>query len=147
MKFVLPSVTGRKVVAALLVSVALLFSGVAVSAVAVPTLENLNSQLIDTGTGAGFNKPSGDEQIFTVIGQYILAINTIIGIVITCFFIYAGWLWITAEGNDEKVEQAKRIIRGSLIALVIVFAAAVITNFVLTGAISGDFRYGTTPAE
>jgi hypothetical protein len=44
--------------------------------------------------------------------------------------IYAGILWMTAQGNDQQVTKAKTLMINSVIGIIIVFAAYAITAFV-----------------
>jgi hypothetical protein len=44
--------------------------------------------------------------------------------------IYAGILWMTAEGNDQQVAKAKSLLINSIIGIIIVFAAYAITSFI-----------------
>lgn len=56
------------------------------------------------------------------------AVVAVIGIIIGAF------LYVTSNGNSQQVEQAKNAILASVIGLVIVFSA-----FVITAAIIGGF--------
>ncbi len=47
----------------------------------------------------------------------------LLGIVIFVFYLYAGYLWLTAAGNDEQVGKAKNVIRDTTIGLIVLFAA------------------------
>lgn len=54
-----------------------------------------------------------------------------LGILLVIFLLYAGFLWMTAAGDESKVEKAMSIIKNSIIGLVIIFAAWSITYFVI----------------
>lgn len=61
-------------------------------------------------------------------------VNTVLGVVGVIFFIqmfYAGIRWMTAEGAEQVIKEAKDTIRNALIGIVIVMSAFIITNFVL----------------
>jgi len=47
-------------------------------------------------------------------------------------FIYGGIMFLVSAGSSEKVQQAKQIIIGAVIGLVIVFASYTIIQFVFT---------------
>jgi len=53
------------------------------------------------------------------------------------YIIYAGFIWITARGEEERIIKAKAIIRNSIIGLIIVFSAYAITAFVLDRIVEG----------
>lgn len=55
------------------------------------------------------------------------AVVAVIGIIIAAF------LYVTSNGNSQQVEQAKNAILASVIGLVIVFSAFLITSVVLGG--------------
>ena len=47
------------------------------------------------------------------------------------YIIYAGWMWMTAAGNDEKITKAKATIRSGIIGLVVAMSAYIITALVV----------------
>ena len=55
----------------------------------------------------------------------------LLGLIAVVFIIYAGFIWMTAGGNEDKVDKAKQIISSASIGLVIVLLAWAIVNFVL----------------
>ncbi len=67
-----------------------------------------------------------------LVGNFINAILGVVGIVFVIVLIYAGILYMTAEGAEEKVVQAKRMISAALIGIVIIVAAYAISIFVIT---------------
>jgi hypothetical protein len=78
--------------------------------------------------GAGYSSPQDPRTTAAVI------IRTALGIVGTVFIIlmiYAGALWMTSGGNEEKVSKAKKIITTSVIGLIIVILSYGITRFVI----------------
>ncbi len=54
----------------------------------------------------------------------------LLGIVATVLMLYAGFLWMTAGGEDAKVEKARKIIFGAIIGIIIILTAFAITRFV-----------------
>lgn len=65
----------------------------------------------------------------------------ILGLVAVSFLIYGGFLWLTAAGNEERIEKAKRVIVNAVIGLVIVLVSWAIVLYVakfVTGATGGD---------
>ena len=45
--------------------------------------------------------------------------------------IYAGIIWMTASGSEEKVSKAKEMLTESIIGIIIVLAAYAISYFIL----------------
>lgn len=61
-------------------------------------------------------------------------INVSLGILGTLFLayvVYAGFQWMTAGGEEEKIKQAQAHIRNGIIGLVIILAAWSISTFVI----------------
>jgi hypothetical protein len=85
--------------------------------------------------GAGYGEPQDPRVTAAVIIRTALQL---IGIVFLVLMLYAGFLWMTAGGNEESVAKAKNIIKASIIGLAIIFAAYSITYFAMYLAIGGD---------
>jgi len=66
----------------------------------------------------------------SIVANIISIFLGLLGIVFVVLLIYAGFQWMTAEGNEEKVEKAKATITRAIIGLAIVIAAYAITYFV-----------------
>lgn len=67
-----------------------------------------------------------------VIGRTINIVLGFLGIVLLCLFLYAGFLWMTAGGDEGKVKTAKQLLVNAVIGYFIIGAAYALTNFVLT---------------
>ncbi|MFA6393629.1 MAG: hypothetical protein WCW25_02040 [Patescibacteria group bacterium] len=82
---------------------------------------------------------SSDPRVIIVrIIQVALGFLALVAVVI---IMYAGWTMMSSEGNAEKVEQAKNILKNAVIGLVIIFSAFAIVSFILnalTGSFTGD---------
>jgi amino acid transporter len=65
------------------------------------------------------------------IGSLINQALAVLGIIIVVLIIYGGFLWMTAGGNSDQVDKAKKIIINATIGLVIILAAYSITYFVV----------------
>lgn len=65
------------------------------------------------------------------VGGIISAILGIIGVVFLILIVYAGILWMLAEGDETKVGKARGLIFHAIIGLILVFSAYAITRFVV----------------
>jgi cbb3-type cytochrome oxidase subunit 3 len=65
-----------------------------------------------------------------VAGTVLQSVLSFVGILFLGLMLYAGFLWMTAGGNEEKVDQAKKIILAAVVGLIIISAAYAITQFV-----------------
>lgn len=79
--------------------------------------------------GAGF-APYLAPVIF--FGRIIRLVLTFVGVVFIIVLIYAGYLLLTAAGNEDQIKRAKSMLWTSVIGLIIIVAAYVISNFVIT---------------
>lgn len=62
-----------------------------------------------------------------IISRIIKLILTFVATILFALNVYAGYNWMTAGGNEEKVAKAKDIIRNSTIGLIVVLSAYGIT--------------------
>ncbi len=96
---------------------------------------NLTNKLKNVGGNAGYSSQVDKNTLPNTIGSIIKSLLSILGIIFMAYIIYAGYLWMSARGNEEQLTKAKAILRGSIIGLIIVLGAYAITQFVLTSII------------
>jgi uncharacterized membrane protein len=70
-----------------------------------------------------------------IIALIINVILTLLGVLFLVLTVYAGFLWMTAQGDSKQVDRAKDILKQAIIGLIIVLAAYAIANFVATSLI------------
>lgn len=96
-------------------------------------LTNLNNASIPAwGAGAQTN-------IATIVGNIILAVLGLLGVIFTILLVYGGFLWLTSAGEEEKTKKGTGLIFNAIIGALIVIAAYAITYYVLQkliGAVS-----------
>lgn len=61
-------------------------------------------------------------------------------------FIYAGFLYVTAYGNDEQLQKAKKILIWVVVGLLLVITSYAITNF-LTGQLVEELGSQTSSGQ
>ncbi len=91
----------------------------------------------DLGTQTGLTQT--DPRTLTV--RIITVSLGLLGILLTCIILYAGFKWMTAGGNEDDVTEAKKLISSAVIGLLIILSAWSITEFVfqsLYGATTGS---------
>ncbi len=71
-----------------------------------------------------------EEDLGTSVGTAINAALGLVGLIFLVLMVYAGFLWMTARGDSEKVDSAQKIIIASVIGLVIVVSAYAISVLV-----------------
>lgn len=92
-------------------------------------ISGLENQLNTVG-GEAFGTTAPTD-LLEVIGTIINVLLGLLGIIFLLLTIYAGFLWMTASGNEEKVEKAIGILKTSIIGLIITLAAYSIAGFVI----------------
>ncbi len=65
----------------------------------------------------------------TKTGQIIGLVLSFVGAIFLILMIYAGILWMTAQGNDQQVSKAKSLMIDAVVGMIIVFAAYALTTF------------------
>lgn len=81
----------------------------------------------------------------TAIATVIRTVLALVGTIFLALTIYAGMLWMTAQGEEEKAKKARDIISMAVIGLVIVMSAYAITYFV-TSKLTGSLNQQTDQA-
>lgn len=81
-------------------------------------------------TGAGYASASDKNNLTAIISQVILGLLSLLGIVFLILMVYAGFLWMTARGEEDKITDAKNTIRRAIVGLVIVAGSYAIAYFV-----------------
>ena len=79
-------------------------------------------------TGAGFNTSM---DVTNIVGNFITGFLALLGIIFIVLIILAGYNWMTAAGDEEKVNKAKDTLTRAIIGLVITVGAYAISQFVM----------------
>lgn len=88
-----------------------------------------DSGLAETAEGTGHTEVA-DVSVAEMAGIVIQAILALLGVIFLILTIYGGIIWMTAAGNDQRIDKAKKIIINSVIGLVIIVSAYAITAFI-----------------
>jgi len=72
----------------------------------------------------------GQVSLGTIIATIIQAGLGLLATIFIVLMVIAGFQWMTASGNEEKVKKATGMIKTAVIGLVIVLAAYAITYFI-----------------
>lgn len=68
----------------------------------------------------------------TVAGRVINIILGFLGVIAVGLISYAGFMWMTADGDEEKIGTAKKILKNGIIGLIIILASWGIALFILS---------------
>jgi len=91
----------------------------------------INSAFSNADTVAQDAGYENSKSITVLAGEIVQLALSILGVLCVVFMIYAGFLWLTAAGNEQRVDKAKKVIFESIIGLIIILAAYAITYFIV----------------
>lgn len=92
------------------------------------TLEGVSGNVDAIGKTAGFNTAV---TVPTLVGSIISILLGLLGLIFLVLVVYAGFLYLTAQGADEQVKKAKSILTKAVIGMAIVISSYAITNVVV----------------
>jgi Type IV secretion system pilin len=72
-----------------------------------------------------------------LIGNIINAALGVVGSLALIMFIYGGFVWMLAAGNEQAVEKGRNILMWAAIGLVVIFASYSLVNFVIAAITKG----------
>ncbi len=93
-------------------------------------IDGLNSTAKKIPAFSGQTGMNAKDTILDRVGGIVGLILSFVGIIFLILTIYAGLMWMTAQGNSAQVDKAKELLINALIGLIIVTAAYSITSFV-----------------
>jgi TRAP-type C4-dicarboxylate transport system permease small subunit len=90
-------------------------------------LAQVNTLGLDT-----VNTDLGQANLGETVGSLINIFIGILGIIAVIIVLIGGFTWMTAAGEQGKIDSAKGMLKSGVIGLAIILSAYAITNFVIT---------------
>lgn len=90
-----------------------------------------NWGLDTTAQKTGLAKKGSSTSFPAVLGRLVNPLLGVMGSIFLILIIIAGLIWMTAQGNEDKVAKAKKIINTSIVGLLLVTFAYVIAYFLV----------------
>ncbi len=90
---------------------------------------NVNDDPFGIEPTTGLNISTDETDAREVVVNIINLALTFLGLIAVILILWGGFKWMTAGGNDESVEAAKKIIIAAVIGLAIILSAYAIANF------------------
>lgn len=88
-------------------------------------------KLKSVGSGGGY--AAATEYSFSgILGTVVSAALSLLGVIFIILMLYAGYNWMTASGDEQKIEKAKDTIWRAIIGIIIVVGSYAIWDFILT---------------
>lgn len=94
-------------------------------------LAQFSSLVDDAGSGAYGTSGVPTTNVFDIIGSLIGVALSFLGVILLVLMIYAGFLWMTAQGDPKQVTKAKDILKNATIGLIITVSAYAISSEVI----------------
>ncbi len=122
----------------------ILLAGVAIATFPVTIVRaqngGLSSDIKDQLGAAGVKSGLGNTDPRLVVAKVIMAVLGLLGTIFLGLTVYAGYLYMTAQGEEEPVTKAKGIIRNSIIGLGVILMAYGITIFVFNSLVYANYK-------
>lgn len=118
------SLSARRLVKILPIFLVMVFIGIIPLVGQAVELGGLNQ----TATTAGLSQTPTSPEV--AAARVISQVISFVGILFLGLMLYAGFLWMTAGGDEKRIDKAKDIILGALIGFLIVVAAYAVTRFI-----------------
>lgn len=135
--------TFKKVISLFVCSMCLLGSGSLLMQTQPVHAQDLGSEIADqlkaAGTASGNTKGPADPRVLIIL--IIKRFLQFMGIIMLVLMLYAGFLWMTAAGDESKIEKSKSIISSAIIGLAIIIMSYSIVVFVVY-ALTGYGSFG-----
>jgi cytochrome bd-type quinol oxidase subunit 2 len=90
----------------------------------------------------GGYETSGD--IYALSQTIINGFLALVGVILLAYLLSAGYKWMTAHGEEEKVTEAKDTIKRAIVGVIIIVAAYAISVFVMFRLQQGILKNGTS---
>lgn len=93
---------------------------------------DLGSDILrEAGSVAGYDPNTTQTTFAQNVGIIVRAILSLVGVIFTALIVYAGIMWMTAHGEEDKIKKAQDILKASIIGLVITLSAYSISAFIV----------------
>ena len=90
----------------------------------------LGAQTASTLTGSAADVPA-------VVGNFIALLLGLLGVIFLLLIVRAGFLWMTAQGDQKAITKAKDILIQSTVGLLILLSAYAISAFIIAKILVG----------
>ena len=85
----------------------------------------------------------------TIVGGIINTAIGVMGVLLLVYVIYGGYLWMTAQGEKDKVDKARGVITNAIIGMIIISLSFAISSYVIEKvncSVSGSCAEPVAPA-
>ncbi|MDP3986402.1 MAG: hypothetical protein U1C53_00215 [Candidatus Veblenbacteria bacterium] len=98
-------------------------------ALAQPQFQNGSLGLQEFGTHTNLGT---QVDLIPAVARIINILLGFLGVLAVVLVLWGGFKWMTAAGEESKIEEAKKLMGGGVVGLIIILAAYAITAFVVS---------------
>lgn len=106
--------------------------------------QDLGLEFVDDSLNGILGNSGSDPRV--IIAKIIQIALGFLAITALILILYTGFLWMTSNGEEDKISKAKRILKNAIIGLVIILSAWTITTYVIS-RITGSFSSALNPVN
>ena len=97
---------------------------------------NIGSEINRQMNAAGTQTQLSNRDPRELTALIIKAILGVLGMIAVALIVYAGFLWLTSQGEETEITKAKDTLKAAIIGLLVILAAYALTRFVLNSLIT-----------
>lgn len=86
----------------------------------------------ETAQNTGVYSGSTGDTLGDTVVNILTAVIGFLGVIATILIVYAGYLWMTAGGDDSQIDKAKSIIKQVIIGFIVLSLSYAIVSFVFS---------------
>lgn len=102
----------------------------------------INIQVGTAGDVGGY-EISYNDKVYSLAQTIINAFLSLVGVILLAYLLSAGYKWMTAHGEEEKVTEAKDTIKRAIVGVIIIVGAYAISAFVMSRLEAGTLQGGS----
>ena len=110
-----------------------IFFAITIIIILCPNLALAGCTGASSGSSVEICDPLGNTSPEVLIGNVINAVMGVVGSLALAMFIYGGFTWMLAAGNDQRVQKGKDILLWATIGLIVIFSSYALVRLVFTG--------------
>ena len=103
----------------------------AISLAAGPTVDDLGAG----STGELSNLKLANQSPMTTATNIINTLMMFLGLIAVVIILLAGFKWMTAGGNESKIEEAQKLMSAGVVGIIIILSAWGIARFIIEKAV------------
>jgi len=96
-----------------------------------PSADNTAQAASTALAEAGLDNPLGTDDVRVLIGRVIKAILGISGALALVMFIWGGLIWMTSQGEKDRIQKGQKTLSWAVIGLAILFVSYAAVNWVI----------------